>query len=113
MFSKITNSSLPSEIQGEKGSIVIGKLSDIEDIKIVYHDGTEEVIDTKQREETMYYETKAFIDTWKAGKLENETNSWDTSLQTTKLLDESRRQIGLVFPADNSQSEYPHFGCFY
>lgn len=105
MFSKITNSSLPSEIQGEKGSIVIGKLSDIEDIKIVYHDGTEEVIDTKQREETMYYETKAFIDTWKAGKLENEINSWDTSLQTMKLLDESRRQIGLVFPADNSQSE--------
>lgn len=105
MFSKITNSSLPSEIQGEKGSIVIGKLSDIEDIKIVYHDGTEEVIATDQRKETMYYEIKAFIDTWKTGKLENETNSWDTSLQTMKLLDESRRQIGLVFPADNSQSE--------
>lgn len=105
MFSKITNSSLPSEIQGEKGSIVIGKLSDIEDIKIVYHDGTEEIIETDQRKETMYYETKAFIDTWKAGKLENEINSWDTSLQTMKLLDESRRQIGLVFPADNSQSE--------
>lgn len=105
MFSKITNSSLPSEIQGEKGSIVIGKLSDIEDIKIVYHDGTEEIIETDQRKETMYYETKAFIDTWKAGNLENETNSWDTSLQTMKLLDESRRQIGLVFPADNSQSE--------
>lgn len=105
MFSKITNSSLPSEIQGEKGSIVIGKLSDIEDIKIVYHDGTEEIIETDQRKETMYYETKAFIDTWEAGNLENETNSWDTSLQTMKLLDESRRQIGLVFPADNSQSE--------
>ena len=104
MFSKITNSSLPSEIQGEKGSIVIGKFSDMQDIRIIYHDGTEEVIETDQRKETMYYETKAFIDTWKAGKLENETNNWDISLKTMKLLDESRRQIGLTFPADNSQN---------
>ena len=100
MFSKVTNSTLPSEIQGEKGSIVIGKFSDMEDLKIVYHDGTEEIIETNQRKESMYYETKAFIETCKAGKLQNEINSWDVSLQTMKVLDESRQQIGLIFPAD-------------
>ncbi|SHN27202.1 Gfo/Idh/MocA family protein [Gracilibacillus kekensis] len=100
MFSKITNSSMPSEIQGEKGSIVIGKFSDMNDLKIVYHDGTEEVLDTGQEENTMYYEAKSFIETIEDGKIENDVNTWDSSLATMRILDQAREEIGLRFPAD-------------
>ncbi|WP_058306163.1 Gfo/Idh/MocA family protein [Gracilibacillus massiliensis] len=101
MFSKITNSSLPSEIQGEKGSIVIGKFSDMNDVKIVYHDGTEEVLDTGQEEKTMYYEAKSFIETIENGKTENDVNTWEHSLATMRILDQARAEIGLEFPADH------------
>ncbi|SER64081.1 Predicted dehydrogenase [Gracilibacillus ureilyticus] len=100
MFSKITNSVLPSEIQGEKGSIVIGKFSDMVDVKIVYHDGNEENISVEQKENTMYYEALSFIETIKNGKLENKVNTWERSIETMKVLDKARAEIGLVFPAD-------------
>ncbi|ENH95732.1 oxidoreductase [Gracilibacillus halophilus YIM-C55.5] len=100
MFSKITNSTLPSEIQGEKGSIVIGKFSDMEDVKIVYHDGSEERIDGEQVEKTMYYEAKSFIETIQNQLLENEVNTWDKSLEVIRVLDTARDDIGLRFPAD-------------
>lgn len=100
MFSKITNSKLPSEIQGEKGSIVIGKFSDMRDVKIVYHDGTEEKLTTDQVANSMYYEALSFIQSVQKGEIENSTNTWELSLETMKVLDQAREDIGLVFPAD-------------
>lgn len=100
MFSKITNSSLPSEIQGEKGSIVIGKFSDMEDVTIVYKDGTEEKLDAEQEENTMYYEAKSFIETIENKEKENRINTWEHSLETMRILDQARKEINLTFPAD-------------
>ncbi len=40
MYSKISNSSLPSEIQGENGSMIIDKISSPEKVEIHYNDGT-------------------------------------------------------------------------
>ncbi|WP_163539181.1 Gfo/Idh/MocA family oxidoreductase [Gracilibacillus sp. YIM 98692] len=100
MFSKITNSSLPSEIQGEKGSIVIGKFSDMDDVKIVYKDGSEEKIDAGQKENTMYYEAKSFIESIENNEIENKVNTWENSLETIRVLDAARKEIGIVFPAD-------------
>ncbi|MFC4401681.1 Gfo/Idh/MocA family protein [Gracilibacillus xinjiangensis] len=100
MFSKITNSVLPSEIQGEKGSIVIDKFADMADVKIVYNDGTEENISVEQKENTMYYEALSFIESVKNGEMENNINTWECSIETMRVLDQAREQIGLVFPAD-------------
>ncbi len=100
MFSKITNSAIPSEIQGEKGSIVIGKLSDMNNVKIVYKDGSEEVLNAGQEDNTMYYEAKSFIESIEQKKLENDINTWEHSLKTMRILDQARKEIGLVFQAD-------------
>lgn len=43
-YSKITNSKVPSEIQGEKGVMLIREINCPEDVKIIYNDGTEEVV---------------------------------------------------------------------
>ena len=47
-----------------------------------------------------YYELKHFIDLVLAGKPESDINSHQNSLITLEIMDEIRRQLGVVFPAD-------------
>ncbi|WAA12512.1 Gfo/Idh/MocA family protein [Fervidibacillus halotolerans] len=101
-FSKITNSFIPSEIQGEKGTIIIDKISSPSDVKIHYNDGTIEDISQSQVENTMYYEAKAFIETIERGETESSVNTFHRSLTTAKIMEEARKQIGLKFPADEN-----------
>ncbi len=100
MYSKITNSYLPSEIQGENGSIIIDKMNTPENVKIHYKDGTVEDISRPQVENSMYYEAKEFVELIHDNRLESEVNSMHTSLLTAVTLEEVRKQIGLVYPAD-------------
>ncbi|WP_442603195.1 Gfo/Idh/MocA family protein [Paenibacillus sp. KN14-4R] len=100
MHSKITNSYLPSEIQGENGSIIISKISQLTDIEIRYHDGTVEDISLPQVSNTMYYEVQHFIELIQKGELESATNSFANSMIVMEVMDEARRQLGLVYPAD-------------
>lgn len=100
IFSKITNSYIQSEVQGEEGNIVFDKLNPPEDVKIRYRNGEVEDISQVQDHEPMYYETKEFIELVKAGKRESSINSFDHSLQVMEILDEARRQMGVVYPSD-------------
>ncbi len=45
-------------------------------------------------------EFREFIDVLESGRLESAANSLETSLATAEILDEIRRQAGVVFPAD-------------
>ncbi|WP_079708703.1 Gfo/Idh/MocA family protein [Paraliobacillus ryukyuensis] len=101
MYSKITHSFLPSEIQGEDGSIVIDYISRPNKVEICYKDGSVEDITREQNENAMYYEAKAFIEAIKEGKTQSEVNTFELSYDVASVLDEARKQIGLVFPADN------------
>jgi len=100
MYSKITHSSLPSEIQGENGSIVIDKISEIGKVEIQYRNGTSEDISQPANSKSMYYEAKEFIELIKAGRTESSINTFANSLATLEIMDEARKQIGLVYPAD-------------
>lgn len=100
MYSKITNSSLPSEIHGENGTMVIDKINHPQKIEIRYRDGRKEDITQPQTPKTMHYEIREFIEVIKSGKLESPTNSHANSLTVMEIMEEARRQIGLVYPAD-------------
>lgn len=100
MYSKITNSYLPAEIQGEDGSIIIDKIHTPEKVEIRYKDGSVEDITRPQTGNAMYYEAKEFIELIQNGNFESSINSYANSLITAELMDEARKQIGLVFPAD-------------
>lgn len=100
IYSKISNSYLPSEIQGEEGTILIDKINNMKKITINYRNGSSEVISVEQLEENMVYELKEFIQLISNNVLESKINSYENSLNTSKITDEIRRQIGLVFPAD-------------
>ena len=100
MYSKITESNLPNEIQGELGSIIINKISSPSQVHIAYIDGRKEDLSVPQKENTMYYEIRAFVDLIKAKQTESEINTLEQSLKVASILDEARAQIGLTFPAD-------------
>lgn len=100
MYSKITNSYVPSEIQGENGSIIIDKIHTPESVKIQYKDGTIEDITREQESESMYYEAKEFISLVSQNKQQSELNSHQNSIMTATILEKARKQIGLVYPAD-------------
>ncbi|GAA3411443.1 Gfo/Idh/MocA family protein [Paenibacillus hodogayensis] len=99
-YSKMTNSSLPSEIQGEDGVMTIAKISMLESVEIRGRDGSLTDVTREQEANTMVYEVNEFIGLIRQGRTESAINSHDHSLWTMEIMDEARKQIGLVYPAD-------------
>lgn len=96
MFSKITDSSMPSEIQGEDGNIVIDKMNPIEKVEIHYRNGAVENV-SQQQQHSMYYEVEEFIKLIQAGNYESSVNSYVNSLTTAEIIEEARKQMGVLF----------------
>jgi hypothetical protein len=48
-----------------------------------------------------YYEVAEFINLIQKGRRESEINSHTNSLITLEIIDEVRKQLGVVYPADN------------
>lgn len=102
MFSKITASSSPSEIQGEAATMQIVNVNEIKDVRIRYNDKAtpDEVVAFDTIDESMYYEVKDFIETIQSGRIESGENTFRLALDVKEIMDEVRRQIGLRFPND-------------
>ncbi|GAE25752.1 possible oxidoreductase [Halalkalibacter wakoensis JCM 9140] len=100
-YSKITNSYVPSEIQGENGSIFIDKIHTPEKVEIRYRDGSIEDITVKQDQPSMYYEAKEFIDLLMTSQYESSLNSYSNSFITATIMEKARKEMGIRYPADN------------
>ncbi|WNR44168.1 Gfo/Idh/MocA family protein [Paenibacillus roseipurpureus] len=98
--SKIASSYLPAEIQGELATMVIDTINQPSRVQIRYRDGSVEDLTQEQSARTMRYEAEEFSRLIREGVLESATNSHATSSIAMAIMDEARRQIGLVFPAD-------------
>ena len=99
LHSKVSNSLIPSEIQGEDGSLVIEQISHCERVTLMPRAGQTQQLSQQQHINTMLYEAEHF-----ARLVENnEVNhaGLTTSRITASLLTEIRRQTGVVFPADS------------
>jgi len=109
LYSKIANSSLPTEIQGEDGNIlldrinIIGKASFIPRLDAASGKGPQslpEDISIAPDKDEYYYEVAEFIDLVVSKRRESDINSHENSLITLEIIDEVRRQLGVVYPAD-------------
>lgn len=100
MFSKISDSTLPSEIQGEEGDMQIQAINNFDKVRIVYRDKRQEELSVLYNPDDIYYELSAFIDGIQAGRVEDTINTHAVSLAVMESMDEARRQMGVVFPAD-------------
>lgn len=94
--SKVTDSHLPSEIQGEQGSIIIKHIAECDQLRIQLRDGKVEHVQLPQHENSMYYEAQEF-----ARRIQDKGPfTSQHSLIIANLLSEIRKQTGVIFPAD-------------
>ena len=110
LYSKIADSYLPSEIQGEDGTIVIDRINLIGNVSFIPRRrnvtggrGEQTTIETLSRpagRDEYYYEVAEFIDLILSGRRESFINSHRNSLSVMEIIDEIRHQTGIVFPVD-------------
>jgi hypothetical protein len=101
LYSKITDSHLPSEIQGESGTLLIDRINEPREIKFVGRDGTVEQWSALEVEHGMVDEVHHCVDLIERGLSESPINTHKASLGVARTMDAARQQIGLRFPADH------------
>lgn len=98
VYSKITDSKVPSEIQGEEGTMLIDRIADPQSVGIVYRNGAEEKLNIPTTDNNMIYEVETFL---KMVEGKETANPYlNHSRMELQIMDEVRRQQGLIFPAD-------------
>ena len=102
IYSKITDSAMPSQIQGEDASMLIQEIENVKDLRIV-RKGVVQSIHFEQSDNILNYETQEFIKMIKTGM--GWEKSKEITLETMKVLDEARKQLHIVFPADKKPKE--------
>lgn len=109
LYSKIANSHLPAEIEGEDGNILIDRIQTPTEVRFYPRQapasGQEkrvegELLSKQEAHNEYYYEVAEFINLILEGRRESQINSHDTSLATMEIIDEVRRQLGVHYPAD-------------
>ena len=115
IYSKISDSILPTEIQGEAGNIVLDRIHTIQKVQFIPGGiasmgkgmlSVPEDLSVPTPKGEYYYEIKAFIDLIHRQKIESDINTHENSLLTIAIMDEIRRQLGVVFPADDGNRLY-------
>ena len=97
-YSKISDTQGFSEIQGEKGSLQFRLPSNLKEVYLTKRGSKTERIITGAVEKDMLYELQAFIDFTKNPEGMSVYHGY--SLDALKIMDEARRQCGIVFEAD-------------
>ena len=110
LYSKIANSYLPTEIEGEDGNLIMDEIHTIRKVTYIPRPvamsgrGPKAVpqdVSVVADHDDYYYEVAEFINLIEGGKLESEINSHAVSLATIEVIDEVRKQLGVMFPADD------------
>ncbi|MDR1879541.1 MAG: Gfo/Idh/MocA family oxidoreductase [Tannerellaceae bacterium] len=111
LYSKIANSFLPTEIQGEEGTITLDRVNRIG--KVTYTPrlpsapgkGSQPIaedIGVATEKDEYYYEVAEFIDVVLSGRRESSVNTHERSLMVMEIIDEIRRQLKVAYPADSA-----------
>ena len=109
LYSKIANSQLPAEIEGEDGNIIIDRIQTPVDVRFYPRQAPASGHEKRSEGESLtssdshneyYYEVKEFIDLIEQGHRESSINSHQCSIATMEVIDEVRRQLGVRYPAD-------------
>jgi predicted dehydrogenase len=105
LYGKIAESTLPTEIQGEQGTIIIDRINTIGEASLVRRKGETKNIRPETLHHEYYYEVSEFINIIESGRKESSINSLANSLITVEILDEIRRLIGVRFSDSDANNE--------
>ncbi len=109
LYSKMADSRVESQIQGEEACMLIPNISHPREIKIITNDGRIETkkalrIEAEEERNNLVYEILEFL------RLIEERQALFSYNEATKmelkLMDEARRQMGIVFPADRILEDF-------
>ena len=109
LYSKIANSALPTEIEGEAGNLLLDKIHITKQVDFIPRQVTAQGKEQENHCQSIgvsldkseyYYEMAEFMNLIEQGKQESILNSWENSLTTLEIIDEIRRQLGVHYPAD-------------
>ena len=109
LYSKIANSALPTEIEGEAGNLLLDKIHITKQVDFIPRQITAQGKEQENHCQSIgapldkseyYYEMEEFMNLIEQGKQESILNSWENSLNTIEIIDEIRRQLGVHYPAD-------------
>ena len=96
--SKVSDSTLPSEIQGEAGALVIEKISECQKVAFIPRGSKAQDLSQPQHINTMLYEAEEFARLVENNEVDHP--ALEVSRITAKVQTEIRRQTGVAFPAD-------------
>lgn len=96
--SKVSNSDIPSEIQGEEGTLIVERISECQALSLTPRGGQRQDLTQPQHINTMLYEAIRFAELVEQRQIEH--SGLQVSRSAAKLLTEIRTQTGVVFPAD-------------
>ena len=109
LYSKIANSALPTEIEGEAGNLLLDKIHITKQVDFIPRQVTAQGKEQENHCQSIgvpldkseyYYEMAEFMNLIEQGKQESILNSWENSLTNIEIIDEIRRQLGVHYPAD-------------
>ena len=113
LYSKMVDMALPWEIEGEDGTIRGNAINSIGKVELRMRDsgydaersgasGAEwqDVTCPEHCGNDYFYEIAHFIDLIEQGRIESPINSHAASIAVMEIVDEIRRQAGIVYPAD-------------
>ena len=100
LYSKIADSFLPAEIQGETGTFTLDRIHSIRQVNFTPKGGEPEQLSLPAVHNEYYYELAEFINLIENQQSESVINSHTNSLITLEIIDEVRRQLGVSYPAD-------------
>ena len=100
LYSKIADSFLPAEIQGETSTFTLDRIHSIRQVNFTPKGGEPEQLSLPAVHNEYYYELAEFINLIENQQSESVINSHTNSLITLEIIDEVRRQLGVIYPAD-------------
>lgn len=103
LYSKISDSRIPSEIQGENGSLVIDKLSQTRRMTLYLRGEEPRELAVQPSDNNMEYEAACWAD-WIQGKRDPSRlfQAQEDSRMEMQVLDTIRQLCGIRFPADEN-----------
>lgn len=99
-YSKISNNYTPSEIQGEKGSLLFDKVACASKVWIQWKDETSTILYDQQNYNDLINEIECLVDA--INKKNDLTYFQQISLNGLQITDAVRKQLGIAFSADGS-----------
>jgi predicted dehydrogenase len=101
-YSKISQGDNITEIQGELGRIRIEAVSQLKKVEFIAHNGESEILSEEFDEHFMKFEVAHFMQLVAKNQWESNVNTFALSLDVMNVLDEARKQLGVIYPNDKT-----------